>query len=168
MGCRRSARPSRSGSAGGDRTWRSGTLKQVAQKPYRHPLKVMRAMADADPKSLPRSEGDARPWERRGAVRRDCAPHRANWLLPLGSVALAFGCLSACLGVPALIGLPLNVGILLVSCRDLARMRHGTMDPGGRADTIAAMRRAVVGTLFSLVGLAVILSLAIAMVLAWR
>ncbi len=42
----------------------------------------------------PAEPEDARPWEAPGAVRRDVAPHRGNWLRALGSLALAFSLLA--------------------------------------------------------------------------
>ena len=47
---------------------------------------------------------DDRPWERPGAVRRDCQPHRAPLLLALADASLLLGTLSLCLGFAALAG----------------------------------------------------------------
>src|SRR5437879_4922791 len=49
------------------------------------------------------------PWERPGAVRRDCEPDR-NWLLkPLGIARLILGALSVCVVLPGLLGLAAGV-----------------------------------------------------------
>jgi hypothetical protein len=98
---------------------------------------------------------EPRPWEQPGAVRRDVAPHRGNWLLLLGRTALAAGGLALCLAVPALVALPLGAAVWILGQRDLARMRAGILDPTGRADVQRAMDLAITGALLSLFGLAI-------------
>jgi hypothetical protein len=49
---------------------------------------------------------DPRPWERWGAARRDCAPHRGNVLL-LAWTAWVLGLSSFCLGVTGWAAVPL-------------------------------------------------------------
>jgi hypothetical protein len=95
---------------------------------------------------------DDRPWGRPGAVRRDVEPHRGNVLRLLGVVALVCGFLSPVLVVPGVVGLPLAVAVLVVSSRDLARMRRGLLDPAGRAETERAGGLALEGLFLSVVG----------------
>jgi hypothetical protein len=80
------------------------------------------------------TDEEDRPWELPGGVRRDCTPHRSNLLILLGSVALVFGVLS-CVLLPALVAIPLGLACWVLVERDLARMRKGQMDPGGRRAT---------------------------------
>ena len=98
---------------------------------------------------------ESRPWEEPGAVRRDAAPHRGNWLLLLGRTALLFGGLALCLAAPAAVGLPLGVAVWVLGQRDLTRMRAGIMDPRGRGDVLRAMDLAIAGALLSLFGLVI-------------
>jgi len=89
---------------------------------------------------------DDRPWERHGALRRDCEPHRAGQVLRLGNVGLAFGsvCLAGCLLVCcspfptlvivlpcSLVGLPCGLTAWVMARRDLRLMTAGMMDPAG-------------------------------------
>jgi hypothetical protein len=59
----------------------------------------------------------------------------------LGAVALVCGILAPVLGVPSVIGLPLSAAVLVLSGRDLARMRRGLLDPAGEAETDGALTR---------------------------
>jgi hypothetical protein len=95
----------------------------------------------------------ALPWERPGAARRDCAPHRAQVLVGLASAALVCGVLAFLLGVPGVIGLPLGAVAYVLAGRDLDRMQQGLLDPRGRQDTDVARQRGVVGMLVSTLGL---------------
>src|SRR6516165_8700120 len=79
------------------------------------------------------AEADDRPWERPGAVRRDCAPHRAGLLLAVADTSLLLGALSLPLGFSALMGLGLGVAGWALASRDLKRMRARVMDPAGRS-----------------------------------
>jgi hypothetical protein len=98
-------------------------------------------MTDLD--SQAGAEPDAgRPWERPGAVRRDCAPHRGNLLGALGNVSLALGILAAVFVVPLAAGLPLGVLTASLAERDLTRMASGAMDPAGREETELGRLRA--------------------------
>src|SRR5262249_48288872 len=97
-------------------------------------------------------DGDPRPWEEAGVVRRDCEIHRGPALFALALGALAFGVLGNCLGLPVLWStlppplvapfllpaLALSGGVLWGARRDLARMRQGILDPAGRDLTLAA------------------------------
>jgi hypothetical protein len=97
-----------------------------------------------------------RPWERPGAVRRDCAPHRGRLLLALSMGALCGAMLSAMLSLMALLplgpalfgpaclaGVALGGTALALARRDLRRMGAGLMDPEGRPATDDARTLAV-------------------------
>jgi hypothetical protein len=101
---------------------------------------------------------DPRPWEQPGAVRRDCAPHRSNWLLVLAVVALALGLSSFCLVVTGFIAMPVAAAVGRLAARDLGEMRAGRMDPQGRRMTRLARGLAISAE--GLVGLAAVLWLA--------
>jgi hypothetical protein len=88
--------------------------------------------------------GNRQPWERPGAVRRDCEPHRGHLLLRLGSVGFLLSLLS-CLLLSALLAVVLGVVVDAMGKRDRARMAAGTMDPSGAADTRRAMWSGDVG-----------------------
>jgi hypothetical protein len=77
---------------------------------------------------------DPRPWDKAGAVRRDCKPHRGAWLRLLGWVSVA--CIAL---LPLLvIGLPLGVVVWGIARHDLRKMDAGQMDPSGRSETATA------------------------------
>jgi hypothetical protein len=106
------------------------------------------------PELQPRAVADDdRPWERPGAVRRDCAPHRGRLLLALATAAVVCGGLSI-LGAPALLTLPLAVAVWVLARRDLARMAAGRMDPAGQPLTAEARDRAVVAAIICVIYLA--------------
>ncbi len=102
-------------------------------------------------------EEEPRPWEQPGAVRRDCAPHRAELLSALGNTALVCSVLSPCGGAPALLSLPLAISVWALARGDLARMGAGAMDSTGRRRTAAAKALACTGVVLSLPGLIVLL-----------
>jgi hypothetical protein len=85
---------------------------------------------------------EPRPWEEPGAVRRDCAPHRAAWLRRLAGPALVLCGAALFWGVTGLVGVPLALVLRAAAGRDLARMQAGTMDPDGRPATEHARRLA--------------------------
>ena len=91
---------------------------------------------------------DHRPWERPGAVRRDCAPHRAGLLLAVADTSLLLGALSLALGFLAVTGLCVGAAAWALAARDLRWMRARVMDPAGRSRTARARARA--GVAFSL------------------
>jgi hypothetical protein len=99
--------------------------------------------------------GETRPWERPGAVRRDCEPGRGGWLLLLSGAALACSFSAICLAVPALVGLPLGVAVWSMAGHDLARMRAGLLDPAGRAAAEEARGQAFVAVVMALTCLVV-------------
>ena len=97
---------------------------------------------------LPRPEAITRavpPWERPGAVRRDCEPHRGRLVLKLADAGLLLGALSLCLGFAALLALACGAAAWVLASRDLRRMRSGLMDPRGQADTARGRTRARAG-----------------------
>src|SRR5262249_10861811 len=99
---------------------------RVRLRPARAPwadLSEGQAMTDAD---------EPRPWERPGAVRRDCKPHRGELLGRLGDLSLALGVLAMVTWAPALVGLPLALVVVVLAPGDLAQMDAGVMDPAGR------------------------------------
>ena len=115
------------------------------------------------------------PWELPGAFRRDCQPHRADWLSRLaraGHVACALALLNSVgfalaavsggprpaaevsaaaavlFAVPALL---LGVTALAQARRDLGLMLRGVMDPSGQDRTAAAAQMGRETVVFSLV-----------------
>ena len=86
-----------------------------------------------------------RPWERPGAVRRDCEPHRAALIDSLGIVALVFG-MFGFLVLPAILSLPLGICTWVMARRDLKEMRAGLMAPEG-------IRRTDEGRIFAIIGI---------------
>ncbi|HJT77956.1 MAG TPA: hypothetical protein VJ739_12205 [Gemmataceae bacterium] len=98
--------------------------------------------------------GDApRPWERPGAVRRHCAPHRGPLLWWLATASVACGMTAPVFGVTGLAGAALGLTALLLGRRDLTAMRGGCRDPAGHGQTERAMSRAEAGIALSLFGL---------------
>jgi hypothetical protein len=109
---------------------------------------------------MPRPESvsdlsEPRPWERPGAVRRDCTPHRGPLLGFLSGVALLGALLSY--GVLILVPQPLGliafgplwlaalafaVTVYAIARKDLASMAAGLMDPDGGPTTTGARNRA--------------------------
>jgi hypothetical protein len=93
------------------------------------------------------------PWDRAGAVRRDCEPHRAHLLLVLGYAGAACGLLS-CLFLPGLGAVVLGIAVEAMARTDLAKMRQGRMDPAGKAATERGRAWADLGgSLGALIGL---------------
>jgi hypothetical protein len=97
-------------------------------------------MTDADHRPEP---DEPRPWERQGVVRRDVAPHRANWLMLLATVAVLLGVSSFLIVVTGWPGFLLAVLVRHLADVDLAGMQAGRVAPEGRAETEAARNRAV-------------------------
>jgi len=97
---------------------------------------------------------DVPPWERPGAVRRDCASHRGEILGPCGKIALILGLGAICCAPVTLISLPLGLVVWWVACADLARMANGRMDPAGRRQTGRAAADGQFAFWFSLTWLA--------------
>ena len=99
-------------------------------------------------------EGDDRPWERAGAVRRDCEAHRADLLRLLSVTALVCAGVAGCLPVPAVVGLVLGAAAWLLGRRDRAMMAAGVMDPAGREATRDAQSMAVLAAALCLLAAA--------------
>jgi hypothetical protein len=66
-------------------------------------------------------------------------------LLVLATVSVVCGYLSCCLVIPSFVGLPCAVAVLILSTRDMARMRAGQVDRKGYGLTDAANGRSNVG-----------------------
>lgn len=96
----------------------------------------------------------ARPWERPGALRRDCEPHRGPVLGALGLAACLGGLFSLLLGAPGVFGITLGVAVRQMARRDLGLMRAGLMDRAGEVDTDQARRCSAVGVALGACGLA--------------
>jgi hypothetical protein len=104
-------------------------------------------MNDPDRQPGPDAD-DSRPWERSGFVRRDCAPHRANVLMLLATVAVVLGLSSFCLVFTGWLGFILGGVVRHLADCDLAKMRAGVMDPNGRRQTEAAREQALWGMFY--------------------
>lgn len=95
---------------------------------------------------------DDRPeWERPGAVRRDCEPHRGGTVLVIGIIGL-------CLSFPhilSVIGLPLSITAIVMANHDVRRMEAGEMDPQGLANTRGGRICGIIGTVIGLLWFAV-------------
>jgi O-antigen/teichoic acid export membrane protein len=107
------------------------------------------------------TDTDRLPWEEPGAVRRDCEPHRGQLLLWLGSAGAACGLLSCLFLIPAVGAIGLGIAVEAMARADLAKMRQGRMDRGGKARTQRSRYWADVGgALGGLVAMAVLVLLA--------
>jgi hypothetical protein len=105
---------------------------------------------------------DDRPWERPGAVRRDCKPHRGRLLVVLVTASELFSVLSilfptAYFGFPfwafaiqSLIGPLLGALSWAVVRHDLGQMEAGLIDPGGREQLRLARGFAIAGVALGL------------------
>jgi hypothetical protein len=99
---------------------------------------------------------ESRPWERPGALRRDCEPHRGGMLRGLATAGLILplaGLLLAPL-VGFVAGVSVGLTVWVLAGRDLAKMDAGRMDPDGRRLTQSARRLGLAGVLVSLGALA--------------
>ena len=67
-------------------------------------------------------DDELEPWERPGAVRRDCEPHRGELLARLADLAAILGVVSVFFCVPTFVALPLALTVVLLASRDLDRM----------------------------------------------
>jgi len=111
-----------------------------------------RLRASARPEAGTTGDAGDRAWERPGATRRDCLPHRAGLLLALADASLLLGALSPCLGFPALAAFACGAVAWGLACHDLGEMRARRMDPGGLAATRRARARARAGAALGLYG----------------
>jgi hypothetical protein len=94
-------------------------------------------------------EGDPRPWELLGVVRRNAEPHRGPLLDRLGLTVALCGFL-AVLVLPGLVALPLGLWVWSLAATDLQKMRAGLMDPDGRERTESARNGAIMGIILTL------------------
>jgi LSD1 subclass zinc finger protein len=81
-------------------------------------------------------------WERRGAVRRDCDPHRGGLILTLGIVGLV----ASFLHILAIVGLPLSIAAWTMAQTDIKQINEGLMDPQGLSNTQAGRVCGIFGT----------------------
>jgi hypothetical protein len=77
-------------------------------------------------------EGAPRPWEERGALRRDREPDRSGTLTFLAVVAVVAAAVSWCFPPVVVPGLLLSIAVLYMARGDLRKMAAGAMDPSGR------------------------------------
>jgi hypothetical protein len=98
-------------------------------------------------------EDEDRPWEKPGAVRKDCEPHRGPFLLLCSYFCLAAGALTVPSFVTGVIALPAGLLVWAVSRYDLRRMEAGRLDPAGSAPTRSAGDRALAAVFVSVLGL---------------
>jgi hypothetical protein len=83
-------------------------------------------------------------------LRRDCEPHRAQWIGLLGNASLILAALALPLcGLPGLLGLPLGIAAWRMGSADLARIQAGTMDPEGWSKTRLGRECGIVGAVHS-------------------
>ena len=80
------------------------------------------------------------PWERPGAVRRDCEPHRGDVLSWLGKASRVLSLFSCRCFFPCLLGFPLGLTTWLLARQDLQQMQTGRRDRGGQRETVWALR----------------------------
>lgn len=85
---------------------------------------------------------DEPPWQRAGAIRRDCLPHRGGLILGLGVAGLVGSTHPAL----AWAGLPLSLTALVMGRHDLRRMSEQLIDPNGRGATNVGTICATIGT----------------------
>jgi len=83
-------------------------------------------------------------WERQGAVRRDCEPHRGSLILTLGIIGLV----AALIHLFCVLGLPLSIAAWVLGAGDLRDMQAGIMDPQGESNTRAGRTCGIIGTVF--------------------
>jgi hypothetical protein len=98
------------------------------------------------------TDEEDRPWELPGGVRRDCAPHRGNWLMLLAVVSMVCTSLSFLFAVPGLVGFFFGLLTAALAERDLSRMATGSMDPQGKGQATNARRLALMAMSLSVVG----------------
>jgi hypothetical protein len=94
-----------------------------------------------------------RPWEREGAVRRDCQPHRGSLVLTLGIIGLAVSPLALCCGIFSLpfivVSFSMGITAWVMAQGDLRKMRIGEMDPQGRGATTGGMVCGIIATVLT-------------------
>ncbi|MBL8796641.1 MAG: hypothetical protein JNM56_22255 [Planctomycetia bacterium] len=83
-------------------------------------------------------------WDRKGAVRRDCEPHRGGLILTLGVIGLV----GSLIHIFAIVGLPLSIAAWVMGQGDLKLMAARQMDPQGMSNTQAGKVCGIIGTVF--------------------
>jgi hypothetical protein len=100
----------------------------------------------------PEVPGLHHPFRSAWQIRRDSEPHRGALIANLGNASLAVGGLSLCfMGVGAVLSVPLGIVAVVLARRDLARMRSGLMDPGGRRQTEIGLNGGIAGIVLGLI-----------------
>lgn len=94
-----------------------------------------------------------RPWEESGRVRRDCEPHRAEFLSLLGVVALLLSALAMLVWPLIILALPLCITLFVLTTSDLQQIDAGLVDPLGRQGTRDARLWAIAGMVLNIGGL---------------
>ncbi|HEV3262313.1 MAG TPA: hypothetical protein VG013_36010 [Gemmataceae bacterium] len=110
---------------------------------------------DTPTRGQAQEQGDERPWEKAGAVRRDDEPHRAALLILIGAGGLILDASSCLLLLPALLGLSLGIAVCVMAARDMEKMYKGSMDPGGMDRTRTASLLGFCAIVFAVIGMAV-------------
>src|SRR5262245_38433775 len=110
-------------------------------------------MAEPQQQPEPLPQGEERPWEAEGNVRRDCEPHRGNWLNLFATLALLLGAVAGACIYFGVVSVPFGIVVWRLASRDLAKMRAGRMDPNGEKQTRDARNCARVAVFIPLVGL---------------
>jgi hypothetical protein len=110
-------------------------------------------MAHSQKQSEPEFEEEERPWEAEGNVRRDCEPHRGNWLGLFGTLAVLLGAVAGACIYFGVVSVPFGIVVWRLASRDLAKMRAGRMDPNGEKQTRDARNCARAAVFIPLVGL---------------
>jgi hypothetical protein len=101
------------------------------------------------------NDPDDRPWERPGAVRYDCPPHRGDLLLFLGKGCLIFGIVSFLL--PPVSCFAIFGGWIVgeLALKDLKRIWAGDMDPAGDVPLQKAKKFAELGIILGSIALGI-------------
>jgi hypothetical protein len=96
---------------------------------------------------------EATPWERPGAVRRDCESHRGRLLALLGTISFGCGVVGVLFAPAGVVGLLLGLWVRGAARRDLGQMDDGSMDADGAGQTRDARTDATLGAVLGGVGL---------------
>jgi hypothetical protein len=111
-------------------------------------------MADANEPEMPApAEEIFQPWQLAGESRRDCEPHRAQFLSALAYISLLLGGLSFLCLLPGFLGLVLGLMTGMMARRDLDLIVTGDMDQRGYAQTDRAWGNARAAMKLSFLGL---------------
>jgi LSD1 subclass zinc finger protein len=100
----------------------------------------------------PGPEEEYRPWERRGAVRRDSEPHRGSLVLTLGIISLVVTVFAPCCMVSAvtgLVGVALGATAWVMGRGDLAKMEQKLVDRAGHGPTQGGYVCGIIGAILN-------------------